>query len=103
MLVLKSLIKTSNSWIVVLTGALFIITNSPALAVWLPHNQSSWYSPIDSKETSVTEQDGVSIRKVITGQLDAFRKGDDGRAFSYASPGIKQQFETPSQFFSSVK
>jgi hypothetical protein len=103
MLVLKSLIKTSNLWIVVLTGVLFIITNTPALAIWLPHNQSSWYSPIDSKETSVTEQDGVSIRKVITGQLDAFRKGDDGRAFSYASPGIKQQFETPSQFFSSVK
>jgi hypothetical protein len=75
----------------------------PAFAIWVPHTQSSLYSPITTKETSVSEQDSVSIRKVIAGQLDAFRRGDDDRAFSYASPGIKQQFETPAQFFATIK
>jgi hypothetical protein len=86
-----------------LLAFLFVGVDKPAMAIWLPHNQPSLYSPISSKETNVTEQDGVSIRKVISGQLDAFRKGDGDKAFSYASPGIKQQFETSSQFFSSVK
>ncbi len=75
----------------------------PAFAIWLPHNQPSLYSPIAAEDTSITDQDSVSIRKVIAGQLDAFRNGDGVRAFSYASPGIKQQFETPAQFFASVK
>lgn len=77
--------------------------NKAALALWSPHNQPSIYSPVGAKETKVTEQDGVLIRKVIAAQLDAFRKGDGERAYSYASPGIKQQFETPAQFFAAVK
>ncbi len=102
-LALKSLVKTSTFCILALTSVGFMVNNNPAFAVWIPHNQPSLYSPMASKEISVTEQDGVSIRKVIAGQLDAFRRGDDNRAFSYASPGIKQQFETSEAFFSSVK
>ncbi len=100
---LKSLVRFSAFPVLALISLLFLTTNGPAFAVWVPHNQPSMYSPISSKEASVTEQDGISIRKVITGQLDAFRRGDDDRAFSYASPGIKQQFETPAAFFSSVR
>jgi len=98
-----ALLKSSLPLTFIFVGLIFFSQNRPAQAVWLPHNQPSLYSPIATKETSITEQDGVSIRKVITGQLDAFRKGDGDKAFSYASPGIKQQFETSEQFFSSVK
>lgn len=86
---------------IALAGILF--NSFPALAVWMPHNSASTYSPISTKETDLSDQDSILIRRVISGQLEAFRLGDGDKAFSYASPGIKQQFETPAQFFTAVK
>ncbi len=79
------------------------LSNNSAFAIWTSHNQLSFRCPIESKEVIVSEQDRVAIRKTIAGQLQAFRSGDKEIAFSYASPGIKQQFETAAEFFASVK
>jgi hypothetical protein len=44
----------------------------------------------------------AEARSVIEGQLDAFRAGDDERAYSFASPGIRQIFPTRDLFMSMV-
>ncbi len=67
------------------------------------HDQPYLQFPTVLKEVKITEKDKVAIRIVIQGQIEAFRSGDGDKAFSYASPGIKEQFETPAQFFDTVK
>ncbi len=41
---------------------------------------------------------GEDFRAVIQSQLDAFKAGDLPRAFSYASPAIREIFGTPENF-----
>lgn len=50
-----------------------------------------------------TKADWTSIRKVIQAQLDAFRDDKDELAFSYAAPGIREQFRTAENFMRMVK
>lgn len=52
-------------------------------------------------ELSATDRD--AIRHVITQQLEAFQRDDGVEAFSYASPAIQAQFETPAAFMSMVR
>jgi hypothetical protein len=47
--------------------------------------------------------DWPAIRAVIADQLAAFRKDDDSRAFSHASPGIRKQFRTAQRFMDMVR
>ncbi|BAZ10494.1 hypothetical protein NIES4071_23160 [Calothrix sp. NIES-4071] len=51
----------------------------------------------------VTEQDSTSIRFVIEQQLQAFQQDNAEEAFTFASPEIKAQFQTPENFFKMVK
>ncbi len=51
----------------------------------------------------VTETDRTAIRFVIERQLQAFQNDDATTAFSFASPGIQIQFETPENFMRVVK
>ena len=44
-----------------------------------------------------------SVRDVIASQIDAFRVGDDDRAFSFASPNIQAMFGTSGNFMAMVK
>ena len=44
-----------------------------------------------------------AMRKTIEGQLDAFRRDDGVKAFSYASPSIQERFGTPQQFLQMVR
>ena len=44
-----------------------------------------------------------AVRHVVEAQLDAFRKGDAARAYSYAAPGIKQMYDTPEEFMEMVR
>jgi uncharacterized protein DUF4864 len=44
-----------------------------------------------------------AIRTVIEAQLDAFRRDDAARAFSYAAPGIRATFGTPENFMEMVR
>jgi len=43
------------------------------------------------------------IQKTIRGQIDAFQVDDFARAFTFASPTIKQMFGTPENFGAMVK
>ena len=52
---------------------------------------------------AVSAADARAIRKVIEAQLDAFRRDDAARAFSYAAPGIQELFGTPETFMAMVK
>jgi hypothetical protein len=45
----------------------------------------------------------TAIRKVIGDQLAALRKGDGAKAFSFAAPGIREQFASPENFLRMVR
>ncbi|UKO96416.1 DUF4864 domain-containing protein [Nostoc sp. UHCC 0870] len=49
-----------------------------------------------------TDKDFIAIRAVIESQLEAFQKDDAQAAFALASPGIKEQFQTPDHFMQMV-
>jgi hypothetical protein len=44
-----------------------------------------------------------AVRAVIEAQLDAFRRDDSARAYSYAAPGIRATFGTPENFMEMVR
>ncbi|HUI59870.1 MAG TPA: DUF4864 domain-containing protein [Steroidobacteraceae bacterium] len=44
-----------------------------------------------------------AIRTVIASQLEAFKRGDAARAFSYASPAVRKQFRNASEFMRMVR
>jgi hypothetical protein len=50
-----------------------------------------------------TEADWNAMREVIQAQIDAFREDKDELAFSYAAPGIREQFKTAENFMRMVK
>jgi len=51
----------------------------------------------------LTTADRVAIRSVVEQQLQAFQRDDAVGAFTFASPEIQNQFQTPEQFISMVK
>lgn len=51
----------------------------------------------------VPPQDRAAIQAVILAQIEAFKKDDAVRAFSFASPGIRQVFQTPERFIEMVR
>ncbi len=48
-------------------------------------------------------QDRTAIQAIILAQIEAFKKDDAVRAFSFASPGIRQVFQTPERFIEMVR
>jgi len=44
-----------------------------------------------------------AIKAIITEQLAALQAGDGSKAFTYATPGIRQQFGTPDNFLFMVR
>jgi hypothetical protein len=59
--------------------------------------------PLLALAQSVSKQDAAAVRKVIEAQIDAFRKDDAARAFSYATDGIRLTFGTPQNFMEMVR
>lgn len=51
----------------------------------------------------VPPQDRAAIQAIISAQIEAFKKDDAVRAFSYASQGIRQVFQTPERFIEMVR
>ena len=51
----------------------------------------------------VKAADAAAVRKVIEAQIDAFRKDDAERAFSYATAEIRFTFGTPQNFMEMVR
>jgi len=52
---------------------------------------------------NLATEDVASIRNMIIGQIDAFRKDDAEKAFSFAAPKIKKIFRTPEVFLHMVR
>jgi Domain of unknown function (DUF4864) len=52
---------------------------------------------------NVNELDRFAIRSVVEQQLQAFQNDDAIAAFSFASPTIQAQFQTPDQFMEMVR
>jgi hypothetical protein len=52
---------------------------------------------------SVSPEDAAAVRKVIEAQIDAFRRDDAVRAFSYATSGIQLTFGTAENFMQMVR
>jgi len=52
---------------------------------------------------SVSAADARAVRTVIEAQLEAFRRDDAPRAFSYAALGIRDSFGTPEKFMAMVR
>lgn len=60
-------------------------------------------APLAANAQAVPAADAAAVRKVIEAQLDAFRKGDAARAFSYATNGIRMTFGTAENFMDMVR
>ena len=56
-----------------------------------------------AQRPGVAPADAAAVRKVIEAQIDAFRKDDAERAFSYATSGIRITFGTPQNFLEMVR
>ena len=52
---------------------------------------------------AVSPEDARAVREVIEAQIDAFRKDDAARAFSLATPGIREKFGSPENFMDMVR
>ena len=54
-------------------------------------------------EATLPLADWQAIKSIISDQLAALRAGDGGKAFTYASPGIRQQFGRAETFLEMVR
>ena len=54
-------------------------------------------------QSAVSPDAARAIREVIEAQLDAFRRDDGARAFSLATPGIREKFGSPENFMDMVR
>ena len=61
------------------------------------------FLPLLAAAEPVPAEDAQAVRKVIEAQLDAFRKDDAARAFSYATPAIQKMFDSPDGFVRMVR
>lgn len=52
---------------------------------------------------ALSSADVGEMRRVIDAQLEAFARDDEPRAFSYASPGIRERFGTAATFAAMVR
>lgn len=60
-------------------------------------------APLCAGAQAVSREDASAVRRVIEAQIDAFRKDDGVRAFSYATPGIRMTFGTAENFMEMVR
>jgi type II secretory pathway pseudopilin PulG len=56
-----------------------------------------------SAQGAVPAADAQAVRAVIEAQLDAFRRDDAARAFSLATPGIRETFGSAENFLAMVR
>jgi hypothetical protein len=58
---------------------------------------------LHAADATLSTAEWMAIRRTIDDQRKALKSGDAKKAFSFASPGIRQQFETPEKFISMVR
>jgi uncharacterized protein DUF4864 len=70
-------------------------------AVWL--GAALFIGAARAQAEPVTAEDAKAVRTVVEAQLAAFAADDAKRAFSYASPSIREMFGTPDRFMAMVR
>jgi uncharacterized protein DUF4864 len=60
-------------------------------------------APALARAQTISDADARAVRRVIEAQLEAFRRDDAARAFSYAAPGIRETFGTAEKFMAMVR
>ena len=60
-------------------------------------------SPFAAAQGALASSDAKAVREVIEAQLDAFRKDDAAKAFSLATPSIRETFGTAENFIAMVR
>jgi hypothetical protein len=60
-------------------------------------------APALARAQTISDADARAVRRVIEAQLDAFKRDDARRAFSYAAPGIRETFGTAEKFMAMVR
>jgi len=60
-------------------------------------------APLFAAAQAVSAADARAVREVIEAQLDAFRRDDAARAFSYAAPAIRETFGSAENFMAMVR
>jgi hypothetical protein len=73
------------------------------LSLWCGFVAPGWAAEKASPPAVVAEADARAVRAVIEAQLEAFAAEDAARAFSYASPSIRQQFGGADAFWAMVR
>ena len=58
---------------------------------------------VASAQDAVPPADAQAVRAVIEAQLEAFRRDDAARAFSLATPGIRETFGSAENFLAMVR
>ena len=54
-------------------------------------------------QATLAPADARAVREVIEAQIDAFRNDDAAKAFSLATPGIRENFGSPERFIEMVR
>ena len=63
----------------------------------------AFFAPFTASAQTPQDADKRAVREVIEAQLDAFRRDDAERAFSYAAPGIRATFGSAQNFMAMVR
>lgn len=91
---------TSKSALAAL-AVLFML--QPASAEITPPTKAPPPVEIPAAPADLATADVATIRNMIIGQIDAFRKDDAEKAFSFAAPKIREIFRTPEIFLHMVR
>jgi len=68
-----------------------------------PAASACFAGTVGAEEPKLARADWTAIKRVVSQQLAALRAGDGDRAFSYASPGIRAQFDDARSFMAMVR
>src|SRR5262245_61844623 len=60
-------------------------------------------APALARAQTISDADARAVRQVLEAQLEAFKRDDAARAFSYATPGIRDTFRTAENFMAMVR
>jgi len=74
-----------------------------AVAVGPVRAEDAQPAPFDAAHAALAPAEWTAIQRTIADQLAALREGDAGRAFSFASPGIRERFGDAATFLRMVR
>lgn len=77
--------------------------SQPAIAVFPSAQRGSIAETPEDQPPELSPADEAAIASVIQEQLEAFQSDDAELAFSFASPHVKDKFQTAEQFMAMVK